>query len=233
MTDTTATARRRPGSPSATGRIATPASSEPGHRFRPASRRTNRIAAGVVLGALAIGGNVLVYTNLDDREAVLQVVRDLPAGSIVTADDLRTVDVDVDGSVNVVAGDDVDQVVGYYAKVRLVSGSLVTADALQSTPLVTPGASIVAVQVAEGALPLGLRERAAVQLVVPPAGNGADEVLVIDGRAVGLPTGADSVTGRQTLSVEVAAADAPKVAAADDIRIVLTEPRPDPASESE
>jgi hypothetical protein len=120
--------------------------------------------------------------------------------------------------------------VGSYAKVRLVAGSLVTVEALQPTPLVTAGTSIVAIQVADGSLPIGLRERVPVLLVVPGDGSATDAGAVsVAGRVVGLPTDTSSALGLQSLSVEVAAADAATIAAADDVRVVLVEPTEDPA----
>ena len=200
----------------------------PGERgFQPASRRRNRIAFGVLLAALAIGGNVFVYSSLDHAEPVVQVVRDVPAGDQLTADMLRTVDVDADSTVNLVNGDQLDALVGSYAKVRLVSGSLVTVDALQATPLVTPGSAVVAIQVAEGTLPRGVRERAPVVLVI------ADDAgpTSVAGRVVGLPTSTNAALGVQSLSVEVDANEAATVAAADDVRVVLVEPSADPAGQ--
>ena len=205
------------------------AAASSGRGFQPAARRRNRIAAGVALAAIAIGGNVYVYSTLDASEPVVQAVRDVPAGEQITADMLRTVDADVDPSVNVIAGDRLDSLVGSYAKVRLVAGSLVTAEALQPTPLVTPGASVVAIQVADGSLPIGLRERVPVLLVVPADRSGTDAgVISISGRVVGLPIDTSSALGLQSLSVEVAAADAATVAAADDVRVVLVEPDQEP-----
>lgn len=202
--------------------------------FAPASRRRNRIAAGVALAAVAIGGNVFVYANLHDARPVVQVVRDVPAGERLTSDMLRTVDVDADTTVNLVAGDRLDTLVGSYAKVRLVSGSLITAEALQADPLVTPGNSVVAIQVADGSLPIGLRERAPVTLVIPGE-RGADTAgpTSVSGRVVGLPLDTTSALGQQSLSVEVGSADAAIVAAADDVRVVLVQPTPDPATEGE
>ena len=55
---------------------------------------------------LAIGGNVLVYASLDSTEPAVQAVVDVPAGAQISADMLRTVDVDVDPSVNVVGGEE-------------------------------------------------------------------------------------------------------------------------------
>jgi hypothetical protein len=194
--------------------------------FRPASRHRNRIALGVLLAAIAIGGNIYVYSELDAKEPVVQVVRDVPAGEQISAEVLRTVDVDADSTVNLVPGDRLDALVGSYAKVRLVSGSLVTAEATQAAPLVAPGSAVVAIQVPEGTLPVGLRERVPVVLVVPgrPAAEGATAPVTIDGQVVGLPTPTDSALGVESLSIEVARDDAAAVAAADDVRVVLVEP---------
>jgi SAF domain len=194
------------------------------HGFAPASRRRNRIAAGVALAAIAVGANILVYSSVNNSEPAVQAVVDVPAGAQITSDMLRTVDVDAPSSVNLVPGDQLDSLVGAYAKVRLVSGSLVTPQSVQATSLVGPGNSVVAIQVEEGALPVGLRERVPVQLVIPQAGAATTDPTVIDGVVVALPIATASALGRQSLSVEVAAGSAPIVAGADDVRVVLAEP---------
>jgi hypothetical protein len=194
------------------------------------SRRRGRIAAGVALAAIAIGGNLYVYSTLDDSRPVVQAVQDVPAGEQITADMLRTVSVDADATVNVIGGDQLDSLVGSYAKVRLVAGSLVATEALQATPLVSPGSSVVAIQVADGSLPRGLRERVPVLLVVPPTGGVDDDPpATVSGRVVGLPSDTSSALGLQSLSVEVTTTDAATIAAADDVRVVLVEPSDDPA----
>lgn len=229
MTDTRADLRR--------GTDRAPVSTRPttatatGRGFRPGHRRRSRIALGVLLAAIAVGGNALVYSNLDQAEPAVQVVSDVPAGALITDDLLRTVDVDADPTVNLVHGDDLATLVGQYAKVRLVSGSLIVADAVQTVPLVSPDAAVVALQVADGSLPSGLRERAPVALVI--AGRDENEAPTsIDGRVVGLPRETSAALGLQSLSVEVARADAPLVAAADDVRVVLLEPAADPADQT-
>jgi len=204
----------------------TPADGPSGRGFQPVSRRRSRIALGVLLAAVAIGGNLFVYASLDNAAPAVQVVRDVPAGEQLTADMLRTVDVDADSTVNLVPGDQLDSLVGTYAKVRLVSGSLVTAEALQPMPLVSAGSSVVAIQVGEGTLPIGVRERAPIVLVIP----GEVEPTSIDARVVGLPVDTASAIGIQSLSVEVDANDAATVAAADDVRVVLVEPTGDPGA---
>jgi hypothetical protein len=207
----------------------TPADGSSRRGFQPASRRRNRIALGVLLAAVAIGGNLYVYASLDTAEPAVQVVRDVPAGEQLTADMLRTVDIDADSTVNLVPGDQLDSLVGSYAKVRLVSGSLVTAQALQPTPLVSAGSSVVAIQVGEGTLPIGVRERAAIVLVIP----GEAGPTSIDARVVGLPVKTASALGVESLSVEVDANDAATVAAADDVRVVLVEPTDDPSAQQD
>ncbi len=203
-----------------------PATTSAGRGFQPVSRRRNRIALGVLLAAIAIGGNLFVYAGIDSSEPAIQVVRDVPAGEQLTAEMLRTVDVDADSTVNLVAGERLDSLVGTYARVRLVSGSLLTAEALQPGPLVSAGSSVVAIQVADGTLPIGVRERVAITLVIP----GDTGPTSIDARVVGLPVATSSVLGVESLSVEVDADDAATVAAADDVRVVLVEPTDDPAS---
>lgn len=232
MTDTRARAARRNGSGYAAADPALDASAS-GRGFTPTARRRNRIALGVVLAAIAIGGNALVYAGLNDDRPVVQVVVDVPAGAEITADMLRTVGVDADTTVNLVAGDELDGLVGRYAKVRMVSGSLVTAESFQSAPLVAEGSAVVAIQVAVGTLPIGLRERVPVLLVIPANRTNAEPSppISITGRVVGLPVATTSALGVESLSVEVAATDAPVVAAADDVRLVLLEPSADPASE--
>ncbi|MEM8618193.1 MAG: SAF domain-containing protein [Actinomycetota bacterium] len=200
-------------------------------RFRPAARRWNRIAIGLALGALAIAVNLVVYANVSDSESVVQVVVDVPAGEQLEASMLRTVEADLDSSVNVVAGSDLDSLIGSYARVRLVSGSLVTPQSVQARPLVSLGNAVVAIQVADGSIPAGLRERVPVELVVPARDlvGEASAPTVVAGRVVGLPTETTNALGTLSVSVEVEAEDAATIAAADDVRIVLVEPAIDPA----
>jgi hypothetical protein len=201
-------------------------------QYRPPSRRRRRIAIGVALAAAAIAGNVFVYAGLDERQAVVQVVRDVPAGELIQPDMLRPVDVELDRSVAAVPAADLPLVAGQYAKVRLVAGSLVTAASLQTGPLVADDSSVVAVRVPDGSLPVGLRERSPVELVIPVAsGDASTPPVVVAGRTVGLPSTPSTAVGTTSVSVEVASDHAATVAAAGEVRIVLVEPYPDAAIE--
>jgi hypothetical protein len=199
--------------------------------FRPSARRRNRLAAGVALGAIAIGGNIAVYSALNSSEPAVQVVRDVAAGDAITSDMLRTVDVNVDATVNVIEGADLRSLIGQYARVRLVSGSLVTRQALQAVPLVSVGNAVVAFEVDASELPVGVRERVPVRLVIPADRSNDDQTPVsIDGRVVGFPTASDSGVGTMSLSVELDDADAAVAASADHVRVVLLVPSTDPAA---
>ena len=198
--------------------------------FRPGSRRRARIAVGAALAAVAIGGNVLVYSTLDDKTEVLQVVRNVRAGEVVTSGDLRVVEVDLDPTVPVVEADQIGLVVDHYARVYITSGSLMVPQLVQPNPLVTAGAGVVAVEIRPSRVPSGLRERSQVMIVVVPE-NGDEELFVTTGRVVDTGSVADTVSGLRGLSVEVTEADAPLVAAGNDVRLVVLDPGSDVATE--
>jgi hypothetical protein len=109
---------------------------------------------------------------------------------------------------------------------------LLVEQSLQGAALVGRDAAVVAIQVPDGALPAGLRERSRVELVVPgpdPAGI----PTIVAGRVVGLPTAAATVTGMLSLSVEVPREHAAAVVAGDRVRVVLVDPGTDPAYDAE
>jgi SAF domain len=204
--------------------------SHPARGFRPASRRRVRITVGVFVAALAVGGNLLVYSSLDHETEVLQVVRDIPAGDMVSADDLRVVAVEVDPTVPTVAPDDIGAVVNQYARVHIAAGTLMVDVFVQSAPLVALGQGVVAVEIRPTQLPAGLRERSRVMLVV--VGGDGLPGLVTEGRVVSRGETSESSDNALALSVEVRQEDAAAIAAADDVRVALLDPGADPALES-
>ena len=177
---------------------------------------------------IAVGVVLLVFASADKRVAVLQVVRDLPAGTQVTAADVRSIEVSADPSLAVVHAVDLPTVVGQYAKVRIVGGGLLSAGLLQARPLVAPGSAVVAVTLPAGEVPAGLRERSQVEVVMPTTGDTLP-LAPVTGRVVGLPAAPDSVTGQMSLSLEVSSADAVTVANAAAVRVVLIDPGADAA----
>ena len=76
------------------------------------------------------------------------------------------------------------------------------------------------VEVPAGEVPVGLRERSRVSVVMVASDRTSTSVA---GLVVGLPTQAGS-SGQVSVSIELAAADAISVAAAEKIRLVLLDP---------
>ena len=181
----------------------------------------------LLLGMLV---SVAVYWRVNRKVPVLQVVRDVPAGQQVAADDLGQLRIAADGPFATIPAGDAGSVVGLWAKVRLVAGSLVTRDQLQATSLVAPGHAVVAVRVPVGELPVGLRERSRLQIVVAAptvaASSGGAAVLlpVIDATAVAMPSTPEPGGATVSLSVELSVDDAARVAAAERIRLLLIAP---------
>ncbi|MFT6762747.1 MAG: hypothetical protein ACJAXA_001398 [Candidatus Aldehydirespiratoraceae bacterium] len=203
--------------------------------FRPNSRRRNRIAAGVALGAAAIGGNLLVYSSLNDTTAVVQAVRDIPAGSQITLDMFRVVDVDIDPTVPTIGGAQLSLLTGQYARTRIASGSLVVGVAIQPDPLVEAGKAILAIEIDKDLVPTGVRARSSLEIVTFTNNNVASEPVVaeaIPARAMSTATDSASGGGTVSLSIEVDATQAVQVATADVVRVVLLPPGPDAATDA-
>jgi hypothetical protein len=187
---------------------------------RISSRARGRLALGALVVAIGVLINLAIYRGIDDKSTVLQLNRDVPAGQQVTADDFRTVEIGSDGAFRSVPSGDLNVVVGSYAKVRLIAGTLLAREALQAGPLVASGASVVAVTVPAGEVPIGLRERSRVSVVMVASDRTSTSV---DGLVVGLPSQAGS-SGQVSVSIELAAKDAGSVAAAEKVRLVLLDP---------
>lgn len=187
---------------------------------RISSRARGRLALGALIVAIGVLINLAIYRSVDDKSPVLQLNRDVPAGQQISADDFRTVEIGADGAFRSVPSSDLNTVVGSYAKVRLIAGTLLAREALQAGPLVAPGASVVAVTVPAGEVPIGLRERSRVSVVIVASDRTSTSV---NGTVVGLPSQAGS-SGQVSVSIELAAGDAGAVAAAEKVRLVLLDP---------
>jgi hypothetical protein len=201
--------------------------------FRPTSRRRARLAVGAVVAAIGIGGNVLLYTSLDDSIEVVQAVSTIRQGEQIQRSDLRVVEVDLDDTVPVVPADGIDQLVGQYARTFVAAGTLLVDVMVQPMPLVTPGQGVVAVEIRPTRVPRDLRERSQVFIVVVPDDDEAP-LFVTEARVVSRSdTSGDGASGDVlSLSVEVTQADGPIIAAANDVRVVLLAPGVDPVTEA-
>ncbi len=198
--------------------------------FRPTPRRRARIAAGLALASVAVGGNVLIYSSLGDKVAVVQITSDVRAGEPISAAQVRVVEVALDPTVPFVAGADLAAVIGQHARVHLASGTLLAGHLIQPVPLVSPGTSVVAIEISPSRVPAGLRERSRVALVL--VADDRTGLVTVEGRVVARDDGDDRSTDRAALSVEIPSDQAPAIAASDDVRLVLLDPGIDPAMQS-
>lgn len=190
-----------------------------GAGWRP--RNPGRVAAGVLVVALSMLVALIAFRTAGHRVAVLVVARDVPAGAQITDRDLSVINVATDGSLQTIPATGRSLAVGEYAKVRLLQGSLLVNGALQGRPLVDPNAAVLAIQVAPGALPIGLREQSRVWLVLSPTSGVA--TAIVPATVVSLPD--DLATGAVSLSIQVGFADAPRVATAEKVAVLLIDPR--------
>jgi hypothetical protein len=195
--------------------------------FRPTPRRRARIAAGLALASVAVGGNVLIYSSLGDKVAVVQITSDVRAGESISAAKVRVVEVSLDPTVPIVAGADLATIIGQHARVHLASGTLLAANLIQPAPLVSAGSSVVAIEVSASRVPAGLRERSRVALVL--VADDRTGPVTVEGRVVARDGGDDRSTDGAAISVEVPIDQAASIAAADDVRLVLLDPGADPA----
>lgn len=184
-------------------------------------RKPGRVAAGVLVVAVSMLVALIAFRTAGRRVAVLVVARDVPAGAQITDRDLSVVNVATDGLVPTVSANGRRFAVGEFAKFRLLRGSLLVDGALQPRPLVDPNAAVLAIQVAPGALPVGLREQSRVWLVLSPTTGAA--TVIVSATVVSLPT--DLPTGAVSLSLQVGFADAPRVATAEKVTVLLIDPR--------
>ena len=188
------------------------------------SRARGRLAVGVLFVVVGVLVNVAVYRGMNSRSPVVLLVRDVPAGQRLVVEDFGVAQIGADGSFRSVPNSDVVSVVGSYAKVRLIAGSLFVREALQPGPLVAPGASVVAVIVGSGEVPAGLRERSRVSVVMV---NGDHVTRSVSGVVSGLPKPGASA-GQMSISVELSVLDAVAVASSDKVRLVLLDPAAGP-----
>jgi hypothetical protein len=131
------------------------------------------LAVLVTLGsALAF---VVLWMNAGDREPVLALARDVPAGQIFQAEDLTTVRVSLDPGVRAVASSARDQVVGQPASVDMLAGTLLVPDAVGDTQGLENDKETVAIAIDQTLVPAGLERGDHVRIIRMPAATGSGE----------------------------------------------------------
>jgi hypothetical protein len=135
------------------------------------TRRSYPVLAAGLLAAL-VGALVFstIASGFDHRQAVLAVARPVPAGNVLTRDDLRTTKVSADTGAGLVAARDMNRIVGRTAAVALVAGSLLAPGHLGSASGLDSGQAAVGLLLEPGRFPPGLRAGDRVAVVSAPTG---------------------------------------------------------------
>jgi hypothetical protein len=97
----------------------------------PGARRQRRWSLALVALLVTLGSAlafVVLWMNAGNREPVLALARDVPAGQTIQEDDLTTVRISVESGITPVASSARDQVVGQPAAADLLAGTLLTPD---------------------------------------------------------------------------------------------------------
>lgn len=137
---------RRNGDPAAGGRLAAP-----GKR-----RSVPYAVLGVVLVAACALGFLVTSVSLGARSAVLALTSTVRAGQVITAGDLRSVQVAAGAGVAVIPASEQASVLGRTAAVTLTAGSLLTKSELGTSTVPGAGQAMVSVLVKFGAYPADL-----------------------------------------------------------------------------
>lgn len=190
-------------------------------------KRPGYVALAIVLivGLAALGA--YFYSKAGQKTPVVMVVKDVPAGHVISRDDLSTVN--VAGGVTAVAGSNIDSVVGEVATVELLPNTLLQRSMVTSASPLPASSAMVGVELKPGQLPAtGLSAGAQVQVLQLPnktatalAASGSENTTVLSGSATVYATTPDpSQTGGTLATLIVPKADAAAIAAASSAGLV-------------
>lgn len=190
-------------------------------------RRPGWLWGGIGAVLASAVGFTLIATELGGRTDVLVLARDLPAGHVLTAGDLRSVEVAAEAGVVRVA--DRAQVVGRQARVPLVAGSLLAMGQIGKRADFPPsGWSQLSLAVETGGAPPELARGERVAVLPGPSTDGASVDKEAEDKApaavVGTVTGVkapESASGVRVVTVLVETGAVRRAAEFEHPRIVV------------
>jgi hypothetical protein len=175
-------------------------------------QRPMRALVGALVVVASVVAALAAYARIGDRTEVLAVARDVLAGEQITDADIEVVSISTDDAIPTLPVTQRSTVVGQYARVRLLAGSLLSSESVQPLPLVDPERVLMSVVVPVGLVPVGLREQSRVVLVVSPPTTGGDRPppALVEATVAAVPRNlgeivgsADAGQGMIALAVEV------------------------------
>lgn len=185
-----------------------------------ARRRWGLFAAMAALVCLGALGNVWLHQATTDAKQVVAARAMIERGTIVTRDQLMTVQIGTDPAVRAVPASDLAGLVGRRAAVDVAAGSLLTTESTTDKQIPAAGHSLVGVGVMPALMP-GTKLMAGdrIRIVSTPAQQGvsttAGALTAVAAVVVSTFTGTDTTgQGAQTIiTVEVPAEQAVQLAA--------------------
>lgn len=178
-------------------------------------RNLSGAALGVLLVSVCAFGIGNWASTVGHRTQVLVVIRAVPAGSVIQADDLATAGVAADHQVSAIPASAGSQEVGRVARVDLVPGSLLERSEVGTGPAIPAGASVVGLDLKGGAFPSEIAAGSTVEIVsTPPQGNSETAGSVLAASATVLSIASDPNGTGTLISVAVPVGEAPSVTSA-------------------
>lgn len=140
-------------------------------RLRGRRRSRHYLLLGLLLPGLCAGAFLWISLATDDQRPVLATAREVAVGHVVTAQDLRRVNVAVDAGVLVVDAGQAAGVVGKTMSVSLPAGALLTPDAVDAPAVPVAGQAIVSLALKSGQVPAEVGSGARVSVVFVSGGT--------------------------------------------------------------
>jgi hypothetical protein len=110
----------------------------------PASKKSPaRIAIAVAVTALGAIIVAVAFLSVSDTNGVVVANQTIPRGQLITAEDLRVANVNVDPTVSTINSSEIDDLVGQTAAVEIVEGALVGTTTVTPDAVPAPGRTMV------------------------------------------------------------------------------------------
>ncbi|MFV2017360.1 MULTISPECIES: SAF domain-containing protein [unclassified Micromonospora] len=185
--------------------------------------RPGLLGLAVLLIALGGLGSAFAVTSVRATGSYLAIARDVPVGTVLSADDLMTVQVAGGQALSPVPASQLDQVIGLRAAVALVPGSLLTPAQLTNEPMIGPDQQQIALGLQADQVPARqLHPGDKVLLVGTPARGDGDAVTRFESTVIDV---APNERSGVIVYLALASRDVPAVvvlAAESRIAVVLT-----------
>jgi hypothetical protein len=182
----------------------------------PKLRRRPAMVAGAVV-AICLGAllGAWAWTSTTNTQEVLAARDTIPRGSVITADDLERVRLNMDPALGALPGSSYDEIVGQRAALDIASGSLLTEQSTASEVLPPEGMSVVGVALTPAQAPgVPLQSGDRVRVVVTPGeGVEADGGSPAFSEAEVVGSQFDDLTGELVVDLLVPHSDATVLAA--------------------